>query len=186
MAGKPRPAVLGGLGPNPRRRTWAAGQLLASGTDAILFGDAINGSTEAGNGIEGCPDSVSALRGQLDRLVEGWSLLADRMEGRRAFGGHGFWPMSLGDHTQINSDSRATNRSLAIGSARGLPRVSDDVLRQAGIGCLARWRDQGDQGQSAIATIIAGEWMDQLGEIVADLEEPVGQAVEAARMPWWR
>jgi hypothetical protein len=33
---------------------------------------------------------------------------------------------------------------------------------------------------------MAGEWVQNLARLEADLEEAVGAAVEAAQKPWWR
>ena len=37
-----------------------------------------------------------------------------------------------------------------------------------------------------VITGVTREWIEQLGVLAADLEEPVAAAVEAARVPWWR
>jgi uncharacterized membrane protein YccC len=65
-------------------------------------------------------------------------------------------------------------------------RVSNDALRDVALARLRTWRDHPETGHSALAAIIAGEWLQQLGELTADLEAPVASAVEAARLPWWR
>jgi hypothetical protein len=65
-------------------------------------------------------------------------------------------------------------------------RVSDAVLHAAALACLQRWRDDPAGGRAAIAVVVAGEWIAQLGVLAADLEEPLTVAVEAARVPWWR
>ena len=64
-------------------------------------------------------------------------------------------------------------------------RVSDDVLHQAALTCLQHWRDDPAGGRAASA-VVAGEWIQLLGALTADLAEPVAAAVEAARVPWWR
>jgi hypothetical protein len=64
--------------------------------------------------------------------------------------------------------------------------VVDAVLQEAALTCLQRWRDDPTGGRAAIAVVVAGEWIGQLGVLAADLEEPVSAAVEAARVPWWR
>ena len=37
-----------------------------------------------------------------------------------------------------------------------------------------------------MAAVMAGEWTQNVARLVADLEQPVNAAVEAARLPWWR
>ena len=65
-------------------------------------------------------------------------------------------------------------------------RVSLSALRQAELGCLGRWQEDVEVGKGAIAVVIAGEWVQDLTRLEADLEEAVGAAVEAAQKPWWR
>jgi hypothetical protein len=64
--------------------------------------------------------------------------------------------------------------------------VSLSALRQAELGCLGRWQKDAKVGKGAIAVVIAGEWVQDLTRLEADLEEAVGVAVEAAKKPWWR
>ncbi|HCG02616.1 MAG TPA: hypothetical protein DEV93_18995 [Chloroflexi bacterium] len=65
-------------------------------------------------------------------------------------------------------------------------RVSDATLREVALSWLSRWRDGLAEARPAIATVIAGEWIKQLGELETDLDGPVAQATEVARVPWWR
>jgi uncharacterized membrane protein YccC len=74
----------------------------------------------------------------------------------------------------------------APGPAEPQERVSDTVLHEAALTCFQRWRDDRAGGRAAIAVVVAGEWIGQLGVLAADLEEPITAAVEAARVPWWR
>ncbi len=66
------------------------------------------------------------------------------------------------------------------------PRVSLTALRQAELGCLRRWQTDAEVGRGAMAVVMAGEWVQDLTRLEADLEEPVSAAVEAAQKPWWR
>jgi uncharacterized membrane protein YccC len=82
---------------------------------------------------------------------------------------------------------RLANRlSGATGTAEPQARVSDDVLHEAALTCVRRWRDDPAGGRAAIAVVVAAEWIGQLGALAADLEEPVAAALQAARVPWWR
>jgi hypothetical protein len=65
-------------------------------------------------------------------------------------------------------------------------RVSLSVLRQAELGCLGRWQKDAEVGKGAVAVVIAGEWVQNLTRLEADLEERVSAAAEAAQKPWWR
>jgi uncharacterized membrane protein YccC len=64
--------------------------------------------------------------------------------------------------------------------------VSQRALRAAALDCLRRWRNDENAGRGALAVVMAGEWAQNLARLVDDLKEPVTQAVEAARKPWWR
>jgi uncharacterized membrane protein YccC len=65
-------------------------------------------------------------------------------------------------------------------------RVSLAALRQAELGCLGRWQKDAGVGKGAVAVVMAGEWVQDLARLEADLEEAVGVAVVAAQKPWWR
>ncbi|MBV9282474.1 MAG: FUSC family protein [Chloroflexi bacterium] len=65
-------------------------------------------------------------------------------------------------------------------------RVSDEALREVALSCLRTWGGNPDGGRSALAAVIAGEWLQQLGDLTAGLEFPVARAVEAVHLPWWR
>ena len=65
-------------------------------------------------------------------------------------------------------------------------RVSREALRTASLDCLRRWRNDERAGRGAMAVVIAGEWVENMARLEADLERPVTVAVEAARTPWWR
>lgn len=64
--------------------------------------------------------------------------------------------------------------------------VSNEVLRDVALSFLRRWRDNPEKGRSALASVIAGEWIQQLGKLSTGMEEPVAKAVECARIRWWR
>ena len=74
----------------------------------------------------------------------------------------------------------------ATGGAGPQVRVSDNVLHEAALTCLHRWKEDPAGGRAAIAVVAAGEWIEQLGALAADLEEPVAAAVKGARTAWWR
>ncbi|HEX6510504.1 MAG TPA: hypothetical protein VF221_22980, partial [Chloroflexota bacterium] len=80
------------------------------------------------------------------------------------------------------ADRLDDTRSALLGGAG----VSDGALRDAALASLRRWRDNPEEGQSAVAVIVAAEWVQQLGELATDLEATVDRAVEEARVPWWR
>jgi hypothetical protein len=64
--------------------------------------------------------------------------------------------------------------------------VSSAALRQAALRCLRRWQTDASVGKAAMAVVMAGEWVQSLARLEADLAEAAGTAVEAARKPWWR
>jgi hypothetical protein len=65
-------------------------------------------------------------------------------------------------------------------------RVSLSALRQAELGCLRRWQTDAEVGMGAMAVVMAGEWVQSLTRLEADLEGAASAAVEAAQKPWWR
>jgi len=64
--------------------------------------------------------------------------------------------------------------------------VSVAALREAELTCLRRWQTNPDAGRGAMAVVMAGEWVQSLANLEADLEEAVAGAAAAARKPWWR
>ena len=76
---------------------------------------------------------------------------------------------------------------LALDNRRAdLQPVSREALRSASVDCLRRWRNEDRAGRGAMAVVIAGEWVENIGRLEEDLERPVTLAVAAARTPWWR
>jgi uncharacterized membrane protein YccC len=65
-------------------------------------------------------------------------------------------------------------------------RVSTAALRQASLNCMSRWQSNAEVGKGALAVVMASEWVQNLALLEADLQQPVGAAVEAAQKPWWR
>ena len=78
------------------------------------------------------------------------------------------------------------DRLALVHAAERHDDVSVDRLRAAALDCLRRWRNDESAGKAAIAVVMAGEWTQNVAHLVADLEQPVNAAVEAARLPWWR
>jgi hypothetical protein len=76
---------------------------------------------------------------------------------------------------------------LRLNHQNGVPStVSPEVLRSAELQCLERWRSDERAGRSAMAVVMAGEWIQNLARLEEDLVEPVTKATAAARTPWWR
>jgi uncharacterized membrane protein YccC len=63
---------------------------------------------------------------------------------------------------------------------------SAGALREAAIGCMRRSGTDEQAARGAMAVVIAGEWVQNLAQLEADLEQTVDAAVTAARVPWWR
>ncbi|TME21480.1 MAG: hypothetical protein E6I68_11135 [Chloroflexi bacterium] len=78
------------------------------------------------------------------------------------------------------------DRLALVHAAERHDDVSVDRLRAAAVDCLRRWRNDESAGRGAMAVVMAGEWTQNVARLVADLEQPVNAAVEAARLPWWR
>jgi hypothetical protein len=62
---------------------------------------------------------------------------------------------------------------------------SEAALRSAAIDCLRHSQNDGDPA-GAMAVVIAGEWVQNLGQLSASLEQPANVAVDAAKIRWWR
>jgi len=76
---------------------------------------------------------------------------------------------------------------LTLNDQNGSPgTVSPEVLRRAALQCLERWRSDERTGRSAMAVVMAAEWIQNLARLEEDLGKPVGAAAAAARTPWWR
>jgi uncharacterized membrane protein YccC len=60
------------------------------------------------------------------------------------------------------------------------------MLREAAVGCMRRSGSDEQAARGAMAVVIAGEWVQNLARMEADLERTVDAAVAAARVPWWR
>ena len=85
------------------------------------------------------------------------------------------------------------DRFLRLADRLGLARttgpeseVSIAALRRAELGCLRRWQTNPDVGKGAMAVVMAGEWLQDLARLEADLEQAANTTVEVARKPWWR
>jgi len=88
--------------------------------------------------------------------------------------------------TLLSGFSRLAER-LALQQPEGdIESVSARALRAAALDCLRRWRNDESAGRGALAVVMAGEWAQNLARMEDDLRDPVAQAVEAARTPWWR
>jgi hypothetical protein len=59
-------------------------------------------------------------------------------------------------------------------------------MRSAAVECMRRAGDDERLGRGAMAVVMAGEWVQNLARLEADLEQPVNAAVEAAGIHWWR
>ena len=136
--------------------------LVAAGTNAIIVGDLLNVIADTGYSWEsaGTQAQVSSDGAQALRAQT---------------------QLMLASFLQLADRLDGTTSPLLSGTS-----ASDDALRQAALSGLLRWRDDPAAGRSALAAVIAGEWIQQLGELAADLEAPVAKAAEGARVPWWR
>jgi uncharacterized membrane protein YccC len=74
------------------------------------------------------------------------------------------------------------------GSRDGMPvqRPSLEALNRTAVTCMQRAASADRSTHGAMAVVIAGEWVENLGRLTADLEQPVAAAVDAAAIHWWR
>jgi uncharacterized membrane protein YccC len=77
---------------------------------------------------------------------------------------------------------------LAGSSHDGVPveRPSLEALNLAAVTCMRDAGSDGNLTHGAMAVVIAGEWVQNLGRLAADLEQSVAAAVDAAEIHWWR
>jgi hypothetical protein len=63
---------------------------------------------------------------------------------------------------------------------------SNEALRSAAVGCLRRAGTDERAVRGAMAVVAAGEWVQNLAWLGAELEQPVQAAVAASAIHWWR
>jgi uncharacterized membrane protein YccC len=94
-------------------------------------------------------------------------------------------------HDEVHTLLAGMNR-LATGLAGGgdggapPPAPSADAVRGAAVGCMRSAGSDERATHGAMAVVIAGEWVQNLARMEADLERPVAAAAQAARTRWWR
>jgi len=86
----------------------------------------------------------------------------------------------------LSGFSRLADRLALQEADADIEPVSPRALRAAALDCLRRWRNDESAGRGAMAVVMAGEWAQNLARLEEDLREPVAQAADAARTPWWR
>ena len=64
--------------------------------------------------------------------------------------------------------------------------VSLTALRRAALLCLRRWQTDPEISRSAMAVVMAAEWVQYLARLRGDLDQAVQIARGAALKPWWR
>lgn len=63
--------------------------------------------------------------------------------------------------------------------------MSDATLRETALSALRDWQRDSERGRTAMAVVIAGEWIQHLSELTRELQSPTDEAVKAAHLPWW-
>ena len=77
-------------------------------------------------------------------------------------------------------------RIEGVGAVRTVP-LHREELRQAALDCLTAWKGESPQrGAAAIAIAWTREWIEVLGALVGDLEQPAANVAASAAAPWWR
>lgn len=89
-------------------------------------------------------------------------------------------------HIVIETLNDYADRLDLASSIRIEGRVSAERLRRAAIDCLRGWGEDDQRGRSALAVVMAREWVVNLGRLQDVLAEPVEAAAASARIPWWR
>jgi len=134
----------------------AAAQLVSAGSQGMLAADSLVAVAEDyGYRADACPDGAAAVDAEVRRLLAGFDAIANRLAG--------------------SSDGGGSNPG----------QLSAMALRRAAVGCLERSGGDEAATRAAMAVVIAGEWVQNLARMEADLEQPVATAVAAARVAWW-
>ena len=77
-------------------------------------------------------------------------------------------------------------RLEGVGAVRTVP-LHREELRQAALDCLVAWKGESAQGgAAAVAVAWTREWIEMLGGVVEDLEQPAAMVAAGAAAPWWR
>jgi hypothetical protein len=77
-------------------------------------------------------------------------------------------------------------RIEGAGAVHTVP-VHRQELRQAALDCLAAWGGESQEGGSAaIAVAWTREWIEHLGDLVADLDQSAADVAASAAAPWWK
>jgi uncharacterized membrane protein YccC len=71
-------------------------------------------------------------------------------------------------------------------SGRSPEQPSLEELRAAAIECMRRTQTDGHSASRAMSVVIAGEWVQNLAQLSASLEQPAHAVVDAAKIRWWR
>ncbi|OLB91184.1 MAG: hypothetical protein AUI15_23260 [Actinobacteria bacterium 13_2_20CM_2_66_6] len=91
-----------------------------------------------------------------------------------------------GAATLVASWFMLAERIEGVGAVRTVP-LHREELRRAAVDCLAAWKGESPQrGAAAIAVAWTREWVEMLGTLVGDLEEPAANVAASAAAPWWR
>lgn len=64
------------------------------------------------------------------------------------------------------------------------PSLED--VRASAVDCMRSAGDDEGMIRAAMAVVIAGEWLQNLGRLEAELQQPVKTAADASRIHWWR
>lgn len=116
--------------------------------------------------------------------------LLDVVAGRMGYRAAGCPDGAGAVHTQVSvlvaNLTRFADRLDLKDGTRDEVQVASDSLRSASLDCLRRWRNNDQDGRGAMAVVIAGEWVENVGRMEDDLDEPVSRAVAAGQTPWWR
>ncbi|HEV7680348.1 MAG TPA: FUSC family protein [Candidatus Dormibacteraeota bacterium] len=137
-----------------------AGRLISAGNQALLAGDLlVVVAADLGYRATSCPDAARAVEAQVRALLGTVEHLAEELDGRRS------------------GAAQRTERSAVP------PSTS---VRSAVVECMRRAVHDESAARGAMAALIAGEWVDNLARLAAEIEDAVRAAGEAAATPWWR
>jgi hypothetical protein len=77
-------------------------------------------------------------------------------------------------------------RIEGVSAVRTVP-LHREELRQAALSALESWRGESSpRGKAAIGVAWVRVWLEQLGTLVRDLEDPAARVAANAAAPWWK
>jgi hypothetical protein len=162
-----------------RAQVWQARQKTGETFD-LLLGETVSGnfSPEVASFMVAASDHAVTMADSFQVAVEMGYVATGCVSGAQQ--------LDSGSAALVASWFMLAERIEGVGAVRTVPLHRED-LRQAALDCLAAWQgDSAQRGAAAIAVAWTREWIEMLGTLVGDLEQPAANVAASAAAPWWR